>query len=79
MRSCAASSPRPTVRSTSAVPTLAATLARLGLIDEYRIYQRPVVVGGGKAFFAAETPALSLLDVEMLPEDTVLLRYQPVR
>jgi dihydrofolate reductase len=60
-------------------PTLAATLARLGLIDEYCIYQRPAVVGGGKAFFAAETPALSLLDVEMLPEDTVLLRYQPVR
>ena len=51
----------------------------LGLIDEYRIYQRPVVLGGGKPFFAAETPALSLLDVEMLPEDTVLLRYQPVR
>ena len=33
----------------------------------------------GKPFFAAETPPLSLLDVEMLPEDTVLLRYQPVR
>jgi dihydrofolate reductase len=60
-------------------PTLAATLTRLGLIDEYRIYQRPVVLGGGKPFFAAETPTLSLLDVEMLPEDTVLLRYQPVR
>ncbi len=61
-------------------PTLAATLARLGLIDEYRLYQRPVVVGGGKPFFpAAMSSALSLLDVEMLPEDTVLLRYQPVR
>ena len=61
-------------------PTLAATLARLGLVDEYRIYQRPVVLGGGKPFFPAETPiGLSLLDVEMLPDDTVLLRYQPVR
>lgn len=60
-------------------PTLAATLGRLGLIDEYRVYQRPVVLGGGNPFFAAETPALSLLDVEMLPDDTVLLRYQPVR
>ena len=60
-------------------PTLAATLSRLGLIDEYRIYQRPLVLGRGKPFFAAETPALSLLDVEMLPDDTVLLRYQPVR
>lgn len=61
-------------------PTLAATLSRLGLIDEYRIYQRPLVLGGGKPFFPAETPIdLSLLDVEMLPDDTVLLRYQPVR
>lgn len=61
-------------------PTLAATLARLGLIDEYRLYQRPVVLGGGKAFFQEGMPnAVSLLDVELLPEDTVLLRYQPVR
>ena len=61
-------------------PTLAATLARLGLIDEYRLYQRPVVLGGGKPFFPEGMPsAVSLLDVEMLPEDTVLLRYQPVR
>lgn len=61
-------------------PTLAATLARLGLIDEYRVYQRPLVLGGGKPFFPAGMPMdVSLLDVEMLPEDTVLLRYQPVR
>jgi dihydrofolate reductase len=61
-------------------PTLAATLARLGLIDEYRIYLRPQVLGGGKPFFAADTtPDLTLLDVEMLPDDTVLLRYQPAR
>ena len=59
-------------------PTLAATLTRLGLVDEYRIYQRPVVLGGGKPFFAEGVPSgVSLLDVEMLPEDTVLLRYQP--
>jgi len=61
-------------------PTLAATLARLDLIDEYRIYQRPKVLGGGKPFFApGTTPDLTLLDVEMLPDDTVLLRYQPAR
>lgn len=61
-------------------PTLAATLTRLGLIDEYRIYQRPVVLRDGKSFFHAGTPIdLSLLDVEMLPDDTVLLRYAPVR
>src|SRR5688500_1322823 len=33
-------------------PALAATLTRLGLVDEFRIYQRPVVLGGGKPFFA---------------------------
>lgn len=61
-------------------PTLAATLSRLGLIDEYRIYQRPVVLGSGKAFFPEAMPnGVSLLDVEMLPDDTVLLRYQPLR
>ena len=61
-------------------PTLAATLVRLGLVDEYRLYQRPVVLGGGKPFFPEGAPSgVSLLDVEMLPEDTVLLRYQPVR
>ena len=61
-------------------PTLAATLARLGVVDEYRLYQRPVVLGGGKPFFPEGiADGLSLLDVEMLPDDTVLLRYQPVR
>jgi dihydrofolate reductase len=61
-------------------PTLAATMARLGLIDEYRIYQRPLVLGGGKPFFPAGVPFdVRLLDVEMLPDDTVLLRYQPAR
>lgn len=61
-------------------PTLAATMARLDLIDEYRLYQRPLAVGDGKPFFAAGTPVdLSLLDVELLSEDAVLLRYQPVR
>ena len=61
-------------------PTLAATMTRLGLIDEFRIYQRPLVLGSGKPFFAeGSLPELSLLDVEVLPDDTVLLRYQPAR
>ena len=61
-------------------PTLASTLTRLGLIDEYRLYQRAMAFGEGKPYFAAGMPVdLRLLDVEMLPDDTVLLRYQPVR
>jgi dihydrofolate reductase len=33
-------------------PTLAATFVRLGLIDEYRLYVHPVILGGGTPFFA---------------------------
>jgi dihydrofolate reductase len=61
-------------------PTLAATLSRLGLIDEYCVYARPAVLGGGKPLFAEALPGgLRLLDVASLPDDTVLLRYAPVR
>ena len=34
-------------------PVLAQSTDRAGLIDEYRLYLRPVVLGGGKPFFAA--------------------------
>lgn len=34
-------------------PALAASLGELGLVDEYRLYIHPVVLGGGKPFFAA--------------------------
>jgi dihydrofolate reductase len=59
-------------------PGLAASLSRLGLIDEYRLYLRPVVLGGGKPFFEARLPSgLKLLASERMPEDVVLLRYAP--
>ncbi len=60
-------------------PTLAAALGAHGLIDEYHVYVRPAVLGGGKPFFAGGTTLeLRLLDVEQLPDDTVLLRYAPL-
>jgi dihydrofolate reductase len=57
---------------------LAAHLARANLIDEYRLYLHPVVLGGGKPFFQ---PGLSLklmpLGTERLPQGVTLLRYGP--
>jgi dihydrofolate reductase len=37
-------------------PNLAQSLTELGLIDEYRIYLHPIVLGNGKAIFR-RTPA----------------------
>src|SRR3954468_5992233 len=37
-------------------PDLAHSLTKLGLIDEYRIYLRPVVRGQGKPYFAGPRP-----------------------
>jgi dihydrofolate reductase len=38
-------------------PVLARRLTELGLIDEYRIYLHPVVLGSGDPFFAAPAAA----------------------
>lgn len=58
-------------------PTLAASLSELGLIDEYRLYLCPVVIGGGKPFFVGACPPLQLLAADQLDQDTMLLRYRP--
>jgi riboflavin biosynthesis pyrimidine reductase len=40
---------------------LAQSLTEAGLIDEYRLYLRPVVLGGGKPFFVGFRPPLRLV------------------
>ena len=58
-------------------PGLASTLARLGLIDEYRLVAYPVLVGSGKSYFPAldrQTP-LRLLETRMFQSGAVYLRY----
>src|SRR5690606_19930511 len=42
-------------------PDLARSLTDLGLIDEYRIYLHPVVLGRGTPYFAERRPPLRLL------------------
>jgi dihydrofolate reductase len=58
-------------------PELAASLTDLGLIDEYRLYLHPVVLGRGKPFFARPRPPLRLVASDLIGEDTIRLTYVP--
>lgn len=58
-------------------PDLARSLGELGLIDEYRIYLHPVVLGRGKPFFAGPRPPLRLVASDRMGEDVIRLSYVP--
>ena len=58
-------------------PDLAQSLTGLGLIDEYRLYFRPVVLGRGKPFFAGPRPPLRLVASDRIGEDAIRLTYVP--
>jgi dihydrofolate reductase len=58
-------------------PTLARSLTELGLIDEYRIYVHPVVLGQGKPYFAGPRPPLRLLTHDRIGDDVIRLTYVP--
>ena len=58
-------------------PDLARSLGNLGLIDEYRIYLHPVVLGGGKPFFMGPRSPLRLLASDLMGEDVIRLTYVP--
>ena len=58
-------------------PDLARSLTDLGLIDEYRLYFRPVVLGHGKPFFAGPRPPLRLVASDLFGEDAIRLTYVP--
>lgn len=59
-------------------PALAHSLTALGLIDEYRIYLHPVVLGQGKPYFAGPRPPLHLVGQERMDGDVIRLSYVPV-
>jgi dihydrofolate reductase len=58
-------------------PELAGSLTDLGLVDEYRLYLHPVVLGGGKPFFAGPRPPLRLVASDRIGEDVIRLTYVP--
>ncbi len=58
-------------------PELAQGLTELGLIDEYRLYVHPVVLGGGKPFFGGPRPPFRLAASERIGEDVIRLTYVP--
>jgi dihydrofolate reductase len=58
-------------------PGLARSLTDLGLIDEYRIYLHPVVLGRGAPYFAGPRPRLRLMSHDRIGEDAIRLSYVP--
>jgi dihydrofolate reductase len=58
-------------------PDLARSLGDLGLIDEYRLYLHPVVLGRGKPFFSSARPPLRLVANDLIGEGTIRLTYVP--
>jgi dihydrofolate reductase len=58
-------------------PALAGSLTDLGLIDEYRLYLRPVVLGRGTPFFAGPRPPLRFVSSDFVGEDIIRLTYVP--
>jgi len=58
-------------------PDLAGSLTDLGLVDEYRLYLHPVVLGRGKPFFAGPRPPLRLVTSKLIGENVIRLTYVP--
>jgi dihydrofolate reductase len=56
---------------------LAATFRRLDLIDEYRLYVHPVIVGAGQPLFSdsGRTTDLRLVDTQRFGNGVVALTY----
>jgi dihydrofolate reductase len=58
-------------------PKLAASLTKLGLIDEYHLFLHPVVLGRGRPFFVDPPPPLRLATSDRIGERVIKLTYVP--
>ena len=58
---------------------LASTAVKLGLVDEYRLFVSPVILGGGTPYFPAleERIDLELLETRTFASRVVYVRYKP--
>jgi dihydrofolate reductase len=59
-------------------PTTASPLIRLGLIDEYRLFVHPTILGAGTPFFPSldNRIGLNLLETRTFGSGVVYLRYE---
>ena len=58
-------------------PNLAGSLTDLGLIDEYRLYIHPIVLGRGKPFFAGPRSPLRFVSSDLIGDEVIRLTYVP--
>ena len=58
-------------------PDLAQSLTDADLIDEYRLYLHPAVLGRGTPFFAGPRPPLRLVATDRVGKEVIRLTYVP--